>query len=96
MSKREEYIEKLKNKIDEWDKDIEQLEVKARQASEDMRHKWESRKLELEEKRADMQGRLERLRNSADDTWNDLKQEIDQAWDTLSKGIKDMKDKLLG
>lgn len=94
MSKRQEYIDKLKSKIDEWDKDIEQLEAKARQASEDARHKWESRKLELEEKRADMKGRLERLRNSADDTWSELKEEIDLAWDTLSKGIKDMKDKL--
>jgi hypothetical protein len=32
MSSREEYLKKLKTKLDEWDADIDKLEAKARDA----------------------------------------------------------------
>ncbi|MBZ2187606.1 hypothetical protein K8B33_00715 [Alcanivorax sp. JB21] len=96
MSARQDYIDKLKTKLDEWDKEIDKLEIKARQSNEDLRHQWEKRKLDLQEKRQDLSSRLEKLRNSADDTWGDLKKNMDETWDSVSRGIKDMKDKLFG
>ncbi|KAF0809156.1 hypothetical protein A167_02070 [Alcanivorax sp. S71-1-4] len=96
MATRQEYIDKLKNKLNEWDNDIDTLEIKARQANEDLRHQWESRRLELQEKRQDLSNRLEKLRHSADDTWTDMKKGIDDTWDAVTRGIKDMKEKLLG
>ena len=44
---RNAFIEKIKGKLNELDNEFDQLQVKADQASEDVRHKWESRKLEL-------------------------------------------------
>ncbi|AJD47979.1 hypothetical protein S7S_07815 [Isoalcanivorax pacificus W11-5] len=96
MATRQEYIDKLKNKLNEWDDDIDKLEIKARQANEDLRHQWESRRLELQEKRQDLSNRLDKLRHSADDTWTDMKKGIDDTWDAVTRGIKDMKDKLFG
>ena len=94
MASRQEYIDKLKDKLTEWDNEIDKLEIKARQANEDLRHQWEKRKLDLQEKRQDLNTRLDKLRNSADDTWDDLKKNIDETWDSVSQGIRDMKDKL--
>lgn len=77
MTSRQEYIDKLKDKLTEWDNEIDKMEIKARQANEDLRHQWEKRKLDLKEKRQDLSSRLEKVRNSADDTWDDLKRQMD-------------------
>ncbi|MBA3979249.1 MAG: hypothetical protein C0462_01475 [Alcanivorax sp.] len=96
MTSRQEYIDKLKDKLTEWDNEIDKMEIKARQANEDLRHQWEKRKLDLKEKRQDLSSRLEKVRNSADDTWDDLKRQMDATWDSVSEGIRDMKSKLFG
>ena len=37
MTTRHEYIEKLKNKLDEWDADIDELETKAKEATSELK-----------------------------------------------------------
>ena len=91
---RQTFIEKLKGKLDELDSEFNQMQVKAEQASENVRHQWETRKLELKEKRTDLQGKLEELRNESTTRWEDVKDSAEKTWDSTKAGLKDIRDSL--
>ena len=91
---RQTFIEKLKGKLDELDSEFNQMQVKAEQASENVRHQWETRKLELKEKRTELQGKLEELRNESTTRWEDVKDSAEKTWDSTKAGLKDICDSL--
>ncbi|MZR61552.1 hypothetical protein [Alcanivorax sp. DP30] len=91
---RQTFIDKLKGKLDELDSEFNQMQVKAEQASENVRHQWESRKLELKEKRAELQGKLDELRNDSSTRWEEVKDSAEKTWDSTKAGLKDIRDSL--
>ena len=91
---RNAFIEKIKGKLNELDNEFDQLQVKADKASEDVRHKWESRKLELKEKRQELAARLDELRNDSSARWEDVKASVEKTWDSTLEGLKDIKIRL--
>jgi len=91
---RNAFIEKIKGKLNELDNEFDQLQVKADKASEDVRHKWESRKLELKEKRQELAARLDELRNDSNARWEDVKASVEKTWDSTLDGLKDIKNNL--
>lgn len=93
---RNTFIEKLKGKLNELDNEVDQLQTRAEQASEDVRHQWESRKLELKEKRQELTARLEEVRNQSDERWEDVKDSVEKTWNTTLEGLKDIKNSLFG
>ncbi|MBD3644745.1 hypothetical protein [Alcanivorax sp.] len=92
---RNAFIEKIKGKLNELDNEFDQLQVKADKASEDVRHKWENRKLELKEKRQELAARLDELRNDSSARWEDVKASVEKTWDSTLEGLKDIKNNLL-
>ncbi|KZY27809.1 hypothetical protein A3725_16370, partial [Alcanivorax sp. HI0035] len=84
---RNAFIEKIKGKLNELDNEFDQLQVKADKASEDVRHKWESRKLELKEKRQELAAWLDELRNDSNARWEDVKASVEKTWDSTLDGL---------
>ncbi len=96
MSGRQEYIDRVQRKLAEWDDEIDRLEVKAREANEVLRQQWAGRRLEFEERRAELRRRLEALRAEADDAWAEMKQGVEDTREAVARSVREMKDKLLG
>lgn len=61
-----------------------------------MRHEWERRKLELKEKRREMEDKIEKARDAADDAFEDVKKSLDQAWNSFADGVRKVRDSLKG
>ena len=80
MSTRDQYIEKFKAKLDEWNAEIDRLEARGRQAEADSRIKYEKELSDLREKRDAAREKLEEIQHSSDDAWQDLKRGADDAW----------------
>lgn len=83
MSKREEYVERLKAQLDAWNSDIEKLEGKARVASAETRTKIEEQVVSLKSRRDEAAVKFDALREATEEKWEELKDATEGAWAKL-------------
>ncbi len=83
MTKREEYVEKLKAQLDVWNADIEKLEAKARVASAETRTKIEEQVATLKGHRDEAAAKFDTLREATEEKWEELKAATEVAWAKL-------------
>ncbi len=85
---RDRYIEQLKSKLDEWNGEIDRLEVQAHLAKADIKDEVEEKIGELKAKRHEIDEHLDRLRDASEDAWEDIKDGAEQTLSTLSETFK--------
>ena len=88
MTTRHEYIETLKNKLDEWDADIDELEASAQQTTSDLKYELEDQIKSLKIKRDIAQTKLSELVDAGEEAWQDIKEGVDEAWTSLRLAIE--------
>jgi len=81
----QDYVDSLKNKLQELDTQREQLKQKGKELAGDAKQRWEDQLSALEDKRKKLQEDLDRLAGASGHAWQDMKQGIDAAWDDLKK-----------
>jgi uncharacterized coiled-coil DUF342 family protein len=81
MSTKDEYVAKMKAKLDEWNAQLDELAAKARQVEAQMRPKYEAQIAELTRKRDAAREKLNDLAGATEDTWQTLQQGAEQVWD---------------
>ncbi len=91
MSSREETVENLKLKLDEWNTKIEELEVQAKLAEMQNREKFESEITRMKQKRDEIRDRLEKLPESGEKAFEELRGGAEQAWEALSDAYQKAK-----
>lgn len=87
MSKRHEYLEKLKAQLEEWEYDIDRLEAKLEDAQGEAKVKMDKTIKELKVKQQDVQVKLKKIEEAAEDAWHDVKDGLELAWDSLKLGF---------
>lgn len=93
MSMKDEYLNKLKNQLDEWSADIDKLELRAREADAEFRGHYEAQLSTLKTKRDEARVRLTLLKNSAGDAWQELRKGSDEAWVSIKHAIVEARKK---
>lgn len=88
MSKREEYVQKMKAKLDELGAEVSRLEAKAKVAEADLRIKYQDEIDTLKQRRDEAKAKLAEFQQAGDDAWQDLKIGLQGAWDILDDAIK--------
>jgi len=88
MTTRHEYIEKLKNKLDEWDADIDNFEASARMTTAELKFELEDQVKSLKIKRDLAKLKLTEIKESSEEAWVDIKQGADEAWSSLKEAIE--------
>lgn len=89
MSTKQSYIEKVQARLNKWDAEIEKLKAQAANASGDALFTCQEQIDELKERQAEAQTRLDNMRDSGDDAWEDLKEGVEAAWGRLDKAVRD-------
>jgi SMC interacting uncharacterized protein involved in chromosome segregation len=84
---REEFKEKAKQGIDELFVQIEKLEAKMKQASADAKIKYKDEIDELKQKKAEMQGVLDKLENAVEDKWEEVKAAFNESAPSFREGF---------
>jgi len=84
MSERDQYIEKAKAKLDQWNAEIDKLKARADEAGADARIEYGKRLDEMRSHRDEAEKWLRQMRDSSDAAWSDMKVGFDRAWDQLS------------
>jgi predicted nucleic acid-binding Zn-ribbon protein len=88
MSKKIEYEKKLQTQLDEFGTEIEKLKSRADKTEADA-EPWHHKQIEgLQEKHKLAKEKLGELRNAGDDAWEDMKEGISSAWDSVSVALK--------
>lgn len=87
MSKRDEMIETLKTRLDEWNAEIDKLEARARQADADARSDYHRHIESLRSQRDTLRQRLEQLRTSSSAAWEDVLKGTESAAAALREGL---------
>lgn len=93
MSLKDEYLNKLKKQLEEWGADIDTLEVRARQADEELHEMYNAHLAGLKARRDEAEVRLALLRDSAGDAWHELRKGSDEAWESIKHAIAEARKK---
>jgi len=88
MTTRHEYIEKFKEKLDEWDSDIDELEARAQRVKADIKFEAEDQMAGLRHKRDLARLKISEIRDASEEAWEDLKEGADDAWSSLKEALE--------
>ena len=91
--KRDAYVEKLKSKMDEWNRDIDKLEAKTGQMAADARLKYQKQIEGLKARQKEVKDKMDKLQKSSAEAWVDLKAGMNSAWKALGESVKSAKSK---
>jgi chromosome segregation ATPase len=87
MTTRKEYVEQLKNKLDEWNAELGKWEEKARGAKKDLTIDYEMKLEDLRKKREEAAAKLKEVQASSEEAWRDLKAGADSAWAAMREAF---------
>lgn len=88
MSNRDQYLEKFKAQLDQWNADLSKLEARAREMSADARLQIEHEIQDLRQRRDEARERYKELEKAGEHSWNDLRTRSEQAWNDLAEGFR--------
>ncbi|MCB2229844.1 coiled coil domain-containing protein [bacterium] len=89
MSLKEFYEKKLQAQLDEWAAEIDKFSAKAARASASTQSDYYKRVAQLRKKESTLEIKLGELRGASDDAWEDLKDGIHIAWDSMTYALRD-------
>lgn len=88
MASRQEYIQSLHQKIDEWNRDIDELIGKKDKVEAESKLELQKQIDGLKVKRSEMEIELENLKNTGTEAWDDVKSGVDLAWEAMNSAVK--------
>ncbi len=94
MTSRDEYLEKFKAKLDEWNADIDKLEAKARAAQADMQAEYREQLDALRRTRDEALKEYDKVQNAAVDAWDAMVQGSEKAWQAWTDAFENARSKL--
>jgi multidrug resistance efflux pump len=80
MSKRDEYVEKLKAQLDECNAEVRKWEAKAKGTQADVRTEYEKQLEAFRRQRDQAVEQMRQVQAAAGDAWLDLARGADEAW----------------
>ena len=95
MSTRDEYIEKAKAQLDEWNAAIDQLEAKSKQEKAEIKMKYEKQVKEMKAKRDALREKIKSITGATDDAWETLKTESGKLLDDMVSTLTKTKEAFL-
>ena len=88
MKNKDEFIETLHAKIDQWDAEIDKLSAKAAMVEAESKEEYYKQIADLKTKRSQIKEKLDKLQHSGEEAWQDLKAGLDLAFETMSEALK--------
>ncbi len=90
---RQQTVDAMKKKLDQWNTDIDALEHKASRVNEEKREEFRAMVADLKAKKARAAAEVERLKDATGDSFHDISRGLDRAWETLAASFKDARQR---
>ncbi|MGE5422643.1 MAG: coiled coil domain-containing protein [Ignavibacteriales bacterium] len=86
--KREEYQGKMEAQLSDWGAEIDKLAARADKATADAKQGYHEQIETLRTKKESIHAKLQELKTSSDDAWEDLREGLDQLGDQAQDAFK--------
>ncbi|MZR61767.1 hypothetical protein [Alcanivorax sp. DP30] len=87
MSEKKDFIESVRQKLEDWDYQRDRLAARINDLSHEWKDDAEKRLEEFKVQRKELEGKLEVLESRSEDAWQDIKDGVELAWDGLKTGL---------
>lgn len=84
---RNEFIERMKERLDDLDEKIEDLKQKGDKFEGEAKMEYENRLHDLREKRREAKRKLDETRAAGEEKWQQVKDEAEHAWKALGNSF---------
>lgn len=91
MLTRDEYIEKMKQQLDDWNKEIDALELRTHEFKEDAKAKYQEQLIALRAKRDEGEKKLEEMKAASESSWEKIKLESENVWEAFKDSAQAFK-----
>ena len=88
MSKRDEYVEKLKTQLDQWNVEVAKWEAKAQKAQAGVGVEYDKQLNELRRQRDQALEQMKRVQAATGEAWVDLVRGADDAWAKMREALE--------
>ena len=88
MDRRDEYVERLKKQLDQWNGEVAKWEEKTRQAQAGMRTEYEKQLQAYRQQRDQALEHMRRIQSASGDAWMDLMRGADDAWSRMREAFE--------
>ena len=93
MSKRDEYVRALQEKLEEWNAEIDKLTAKATELTADFQNEHKVQIDLLKAKSESARHKIEEIQKAGDIAWEDMKSGAELAWSAMSEAIQSAKSR---
>ena len=83
MAQRDEYLEKLKGQLDQWNAQVTKWEAQTREAQAHLRGDYEKQLEAFRRRRDEAMEQMRRVQSATGDAWMDLVRGADEAWSRM-------------
>ena len=94
MSKRDAYIEKMKEQLDDLNSKMSELEAKAQEAKDDARAKYKEEMKKLSKQSKLAVAKLDEIKSAGEDTWESMVTEMEKVRDAFKHSFNYFKSQL--
>lgn len=91
--KRQEYLDRLKNKMEEWNSEISRLAEKAGEAKEEKKAEYKEQMEVISKSREKLEEKMADLRQASESSWEGLKYGVESSWEALKAKYSEAKSK---
>ena len=94
MSKRDQYVEKMKSQLDDMNAKLDKLAAKSKSAKKEMQAKYKQEMADLRAQSSRANAKLEELKNAGEDSWDSMVAEMDKIGDAFKHSYNYFKSQL--
>jgi hypothetical protein len=87
MLTRDEYVAKMKTRLDKWSAEMDVLEAKAHKTQEEAKVKYQEQLVALRAKRLEGEEKLAAIKAATEDSWEELKAETENVWEAFKDSV---------
>lgn len=87
MVNRDEYVEKLKQQLDQWNAEMAKWEAKTKEAQSTMRAEYERQLAAYRSKRDHAIEQLGKVQSASGEAWREFARAADEAWAKMSEAF---------
>jgi hypothetical protein len=87
MMNRDEYVQKLKTQLDQWNAEAAKWEAKAKEAQAHMKAEYEKQLGAVNSRRDEALYQMKLLQNASLDAWQDMMSGTENAWKNLHEAF---------
>jgi hypothetical protein len=87
MMNRDEYVQKLKTQLDQWNAEAAKWEVKAKDGQAHMKAEYDKQLAALNSRRDEALYQLKLMQNASTDAWQDMMRGTEEAWKNMSEAF---------